>query len=127
MSASRRTVDVSAEALHDRVAQELEGGYRIALVAAHDDGDWLRVVYVLTSGPPDQRLELTVRLDPHDPRVPTLSDISFPASRFERQMHDTFGIIPEGHPFLRPLVRHSHWPEHWYPMRRDAGPTPAMA
>ena len=42
-------------------------------------------------------------------------------------MHDTFGIIPEGHPFLRPLVRHSHWPDDWYPMRRGAGPTPAMA
>lgn len=127
MSAPLRTIDLSREALHDRVKQELESGYRLALVAAHDDGDCLRVVYVLTSGPPDQRLELIVRLDPHDPRVPTLSDISFPASRFERQMHDTFGIVPEGHPFLRPLVRHSHWPEHWYPMRHDAGPTPAMA
>jgi Ni,Fe-hydrogenase III large subunit len=42
-------------------------------------------------------------------------------------MHDTFGIIPEGHPFLRPLVRHSHWPESWYPMRHDAGPAPTMA
>jgi Ni,Fe-hydrogenase III large subunit/Ni,Fe-hydrogenase III component G len=127
VSASLRTFDVSAQALHDRVERELENGYRLALVAAHDDGDCLRVVYVLTSGPPDQRLELTVRLDRNDPRVPTLSDISFPASRFEREMHDTFGIIPEGHPFLRPLVRHSHWPEHWYPMRHDAGPTPAMA
>ncbi|HVB50404.1 MAG TPA: NADH-quinone oxidoreductase subunit C [Acidimicrobiales bacterium] len=126
MSGLRRSIDVSAQALHDRVKQELGSGYRLALVAAHDDGDSLRVVYVLTSGPPDQRLELTVRLDAHDPRVPTLSDISFPASRFERQMHDTFGIVPEGHPFLRPLVRHSHWPEYWYPMRRDAGPTPAI-
>ncbi len=56
-----------------------------------------------------------------------MSDISFPASRFEREIHDTFGIVPDGHPFLRPLVRHSHWPEHWYPMRHDAGPTPTMA
>jgi len=126
MSASLRTIDVTAEALHDRVERELKSGFRVALVAAHDDVDCLRVVYVLTSGPPDQRLELTVRLDRHDPRVPTLSDISFPASRFERKMHDTFGIIPEGHPFLRPLVRHSHWPAHWYPMRRDVGATPAI-
>lgn len=123
----RKTLEIPASALHDRAKQTLESGCRLALIAAHDDGECLRVVYVFTSGPPDHRLELTVRLDPHDPRVPTLSDISFPASRFERQMHDTFGVIPEGHPFLRPLVRHSHWPEHWYPMRHDAGTTPAMA
>jgi Ni,Fe-hydrogenase III large subunit/Ni,Fe-hydrogenase III component G len=123
----RETLEIPAAALYGRAKQTLESGYRLALIAAHDDGECLRVVYVFTSGPPDQRLELTVRLDPHDPRVPTLSGLSFPAGRFERQMHDTFGIIPVGHPFLRPLVRHSHWPEHWYPMRRDAGPTPAMA
>ena len=123
----RETLEIPASTLHARAKQTLENGYRLALIAAHDDGESLRVVYVFTSGPPDHRLELTVRLDPSNPRVPTLSDLSFPASRFERQMHDTFGIVPEGHPFLRPLVRHSHWPEHWYPMRHDAGPTPAMA
>jgi Ni,Fe-hydrogenase III large subunit/Ni,Fe-hydrogenase III component G len=127
VSALRETLEIPVAALHDRAKQALERGHRLALIAAHDDDECLRVVYVFTSGPPDRRLELTVRLDPHDPRVPTLSDISFPASRFERQVHDTFGVIPEGHPFLRPLVRHSHWPEHWYPMRHDAGTTPAMA
>ena len=127
MTQLRETLEIPASELHGRAQQALASGSRLALIAAHDDGDRLRVVYVFTSGPPDRRLELTVQLDPHDPRVPTLSDLSFPASRFERQMHDTFGVIPEGHPFLRPLVRHSHWPETWYPMRRDAGPSPAMA
>lgn len=127
MSERDRAMDVPASALRGWAARALESGSRLALIAAHDDHDFLRVVYVFVSGPPDRRLELTVRLDPHDPRVPTLSDISFPASRFEREMHDTFGIVPEGHPFLRPLVRHSHWPDNWYPMRHDAGPTPAMA
>jgi Ni,Fe-hydrogenase III large subunit/Ni,Fe-hydrogenase III component G len=123
----RETVEIPVPTLHVRAKQALESGYRLALVAGHDDGDALRVVYLFTTGPPDHRLELTVRLDPLNPRVPTLSDLSFPASRFERQLHDTFGIVPEGHPFLRPLVRHSHWPDDWYPMRHDAGPTPAMA
>jgi Ni,Fe-hydrogenase III large subunit/Ni,Fe-hydrogenase III component G len=127
VSGLRETFEIPVSELHGRAKQALESGARLALIAAHDDGDALRVVYVFTSGPPDRRLELTVQLDPRDPRVPTLSDLSFPASRFERQMHDTFGVIPEGHPFLRPLVRHSHWPDDWYPMRRDAGPTPAMA
>lgn len=121
------TIDIPASALHACVEQTLASGYRLALVAAHDDRQSLRVVYVFMSGPPDQRLEITVRLDPESPHVPTLSDLSFPASRFEREMHDTFGIIPDGHSFLRPLVRHSHWPEHWYPMRHDTAATPEIA
>ena len=52
-----------------------------------------------------------MRLDPARPVVPSLASLSFPASRFEREMHDLFGIIPTGHPFLRRLVLHQHWPE----------------
>ncbi len=118
--------DITPGALHDVSRTALEDGYRVALVAAHDDRECLRVVYVFVRGALEERREFSVRLDPRDPRVPTLSDLSFPAGRFEREMHDTFGIVPEGHPFLRPLVRHSHWPEHWYPMRHDAGNVPDM-
>jgi len=104
----------------------LAGGHRLAGVAGHDDGDALRVVYIFTSGPPDVRHELVVRLSPGHPSVETLSDLSFSASRFERELHDDFGIVPEGHPFLRPLVRHQHWPEGWHPLLKNAGPMPAV-
>ncbi len=64
---------------------------------------------------------------PDRPSVPSLGHLSFPASRFEREMHDLFGIVPDGHPFLRPLVLHQHWPEGWHPMlpRRRAATTDA--
>lgn len=127
MIGRRSTFEIPVTALRERAGQAFERGYRLALIGAHDDVECLRVVYVFTSGPPDHRLELTVRLDPDSPHVPTLSDLSFPASRFERQMHDTFGVIPDGHPFLRPLLRHSHSPEHWYPMRHGAGPAPSSS
>ena len=65
-------------------------------------------------------------MTPRRPVVPSLAGLSFPASRFEREIHDLFGIIPDGHPFLRRLVLHQHWPEGWHPMRRDAGPPPPM-
>ena len=99
-------------------------GYRLGLVAAHDDGATLRVVYLFLAGNPDRRVELQVRLVAGDPRLPTLSHLSFPASRFEREMHDLFGIVPVNHPLPRRLVRHAHWPAGWYPMRRNAGPPP---
>jgi Ni,Fe-hydrogenase III large subunit/Ni,Fe-hydrogenase III component G len=124
--AARQAHQVTASGLHAEAARLLAAGYRLALVAAHDDQDALRVVYVFSAGPPDRRAELEVRLDPARPVVPSLAGLSFPASRFEREIHDLFGIIPDGHPFLRPLVLHQHWPQGWHPMRRDAGPPPPM-
>ncbi|MGA2968984.1 MAG: NADH-quinone oxidoreductase subunit C [Acidimicrobiales bacterium] len=103
-----------------------ESGFRLALVSASHDGDLIRVVYLFVDGPPDQRLELHVRLDTDSPRVASLAHLSFPAGRFEREMRDLFGIEPIGHPQPRPLVLHQHWPPGWHPMRADAGPQPAM-
>ena len=44
---------------------------------------------------------------------------SFAASLFEREVHDLFGIVPDGHPDLRRLALHQFWPEGYYPLRRD--------
>jgi len=122
----RQTHQITAGELTAEAARLLTAGYRLAAVAAHDDSRALRVVYVFCAGPPDQRAELEVRLDPARPEVPSLAHLSFPASRFEREIHDLFGIIPQGHPFLRRLVLHQHWPDGWHPMRRQAGPPPPM-
>ena len=110
--------------LSEQAAALLEDGFRLGLVAAHDDGPTLRVVYLFLAGPPDRRIELEVTLPADDPALPSLASLSFPASRFEREMHDLFGIEPVNHPLPRRLVRHAHWPAGWYPMRHNAGPHP---
>ncbi len=124
--AVRQVLPITAGELAAEAALLFAAGYRLAAVAAHDDEHTLRVVYVFCAGPPDRRAELEVRLDPARPAVPSLAALSFPASRFEREFHDLFGIIPEDHPFPRRLVLHQHWPEGWHPMRRHAGPPPPM-
>jgi Ni,Fe-hydrogenase III large subunit/Ni,Fe-hydrogenase III component G len=124
--AARQACEITAGELAAEAGRLFAAGYRLAAVAAHDDDRTLRVVYVFSAGPPDRRTELEVRLDPGYPEVPSLASLSFPASRFEREIHDLFGIIPAGHPFLRPLVLHQHWPPGWHPMRRQAGPPPPM-
>ncbi len=123
---ARTAADIAPDQLPKCARVLLGAGWRLALVAAHDDGAELRVVYLFTSGPPDRRLELRVHLDPQHPAVPSLTAISFPASRFEREMSDLFGITPLGHPKPSRLVLHQHWPDDWRPLRRDAGPAPAM-
>ncbi|MFR9779476.1 NADH-quinone oxidoreductase subunit C [Micromonospora sp. MS34] len=120
-------VEVTADRLAEHAGQLLADGSRLALVAAHHDPDAIRIVYLFTAGPPDRRTELHLRVDPDRPAVPSLAALSFPASRFEREMHDLYGVRPENHPLPRRLVRHPHWPHGWYPMRADAGPRPPLA
>jgi len=115
---------IPAAKLGEQAAALFKDGFRLGLVAAHDDGATLRIVYLFLAGDPDRRIELEVTLPADNPRIPTLASLSFPASRFEREMHDLFGIVPVGHPQPRRLVRHAHWPAGWYPMRHDAGPPP---
>jgi len=118
---------ISADELADRTEALLTTGYRIGLVAAHDDtvaGGGLRIVYLFLAGQPDRRVELECLVSATDPALESLAYLSFPLSRFEREMRDLYGIRPLGHPRPRRLVRHAHWPQGWYPMRADAGPAP---
>jgi Ni,Fe-hydrogenase III large subunit/Ni,Fe-hydrogenase III component G len=122
----RAVVELVSDELVASARLLLESGYRLALVGASHDADNIRVVYLFVDGPPDQRLELHLRLDADNPRVASLAHLSFPAGRFEREMRDLFGVEPIGHPQPRSLVLHQHWPPDWRPMRADAGPQPPM-
>ena len=107
------------------MAEDLLGnGFRLGLVAAHEDEGTFRVVYLFLAGWPDRRVELECVVPTDDPAVRSLAYLSFPAGRFEREMADLYGIRPAGHPKPRRLVRHAHWPEDWYPMRSGATAVP---
>ena len=58
-------------------------------------------------------------LPPGEERFPSLGDRIPSASLYEREIADLFGLVPEGHPQLKPLVFHGHWPEGVHPLRRD--------
>ncbi len=99
--------------------------FRLALVAGHDDERGLRVVYTFLA-PGERPVELHVALDPSTRAGVSLAALSFPASRFERELFDLYGIEPVGHPQRRPLIRHAHWPEGYHPMAAGTGPAPTL-
>jgi Ni,Fe-hydrogenase III large subunit/Ni,Fe-hydrogenase III component G len=118
--------EVDASTLADVAEGLLAQGRRLALVAGHDDGQaGLRVVYAfLATGEP--AVELHLRTGRDAPVVPTLAGLSYPASRFERELHDLFGIVPVGHPLPQRLLLHGHWPRGWHPLRADAAADPVF-
>ena len=122
----RAVIETTVHELRNDATALLEQGWGLALVAAHDDLVTIRVVYVFLKGPPDQRTELVVRLDPINPELPSLANISFGASRFEREIKDLFGVELRDHPQPRRLVLHQHWPHNWYPMRHGVVDKPLM-
>lgn len=118
---ARQSLEVSADELLPFAKTLLDHDNRLALVSGHEDESGLRVTYVFTGGPPNRCVELTLRVDAARPIVPSLASVSFSANRFERELHDLFGIESEGHHNLAALVSHGKWADNWYPLRRDAG------
>ena len=106
------------------VARLLSDGFRPVMVLGVEDDDCFRVVYVLARPADDHRVELVLRTPRDQPSIPSLAALSYPVGRFEREIRDLYGITPRGHPLPYRLIRHGHWPQGWYPMRRGADPTP---
>ena len=65
-------------------------------------------------------LHASAPLHPEQLELPSLAPFHYPASRFEREIRDLFGIVPVGHPDPRPLVKHGFWPADYFPLRKDA-------
>ncbi|HEX9770711.1 MAG TPA: NADH-quinone oxidoreductase subunit C [Kiloniellales bacterium] len=82
------------------------GAFFVHYLFAHRTANWF--------------LHASTRLEAEQPELPSLAPFHYPASRFEREIRDLFGILFVGHPDPRPLVKHGFWPERYYPMRKDA-------
>jgi len=82
----------------------------------------IEVVYFLSSYSRDDLkhlvLSLKVHLDREKPSLPTLTPIWESANLFEREAHEMFGVIFEGHPNLQKLLLQDNW-DGPPPMRKD--------
>ncbi len=62
---------------------------------------------------------LSTDVSAENPIYPSLTHSIMAAHWYERQIHDQFGIVAEGHPDFRRLMHHQNIPEGTYPMRKD--------
>ncbi|TAL09145.1 MAG: hydrogenase large subunit [Nitrospirae bacterium] len=83
----------------------LQPGFRLYyLFSLAGGGDWLILQTELTGGD-----RLFHSITPH----------IHAAKWYEREIRDMFGLIAQGHPDLRRLVRHEHWPKGAHPLKKD--------
>jgi Ni,Fe-hydrogenase III large subunit/Ni,Fe-hydrogenase III component G len=100
-------------------------GARLILVLAEDRRSQAGAFFVhhLFAHPRENWfLHASIQLDAIRPELESLAGLHYPASRFEREMTDLFGIQVNGHPDPRRLVRHAFWPDDYHPLRKDAEP-----
>lgn len=96
--------DLILMAAEDRRA--ISGGFFVHYLFAHRAENWL--------------LHVSAPLAAARPELTSLAQYHYPASRFEREIRDLFGIAIPGHPDPSPLVKHAFWPADYYPLRKDA-------
>src|SRR5262249_35220206 len=84
-------------------------GARSQFLAAADTratGEDFTLAYVFAPVQLAPSVTILVSVPAAEPRFASLATRSFAASRFEREIHDLFGLVPEGHPDLRRLALH---------------------
>lgn len=62
---------------------------------------------------------LTVEVVGSHRLFPSITPTIHAAQWYERTIRDQFGLIPQGHPDLRRLIRHEHWPKGAHPLKKD--------
>ena len=108
-----------------RLAQALRAdfGAELRLMVGNDrrgDIGALEVYYLFAHPTENWFLHARKMLAAEAPTVASLGIFHHPASLFEQEMYDLFGITPTNHPDPRPLVRHGFWPADFFPLRKDA-------
>jgi Ni,Fe-hydrogenase III large subunit/Ni,Fe-hydrogenase III component G len=118
-----RVAAVDVRALAEALRADL--GAELRLMVANDrraDAGRYEVYYLFAHPVERWWVQAVTHLPPDRPSLESLATVHHPASLFEREIHDLFGIPAAGHPDPRPLVRHGFWPADYFPLRKDAAP-----
>lgn len=77
---------------------------QLLCLACVDYQDHLQLVYFLHSLEPDRTMVVKTSVATDNPRLPSVTPIWRAGEWYEREAHDLFGVIFDGHPDLSPLL-----------------------
>ena len=86
-------------------------------LACVDYSEYFQLVYVLQSLDPERTVVLRTDVPYSDPTVPSVTSIWRGADWYEREAHDLFGVVFDGHPDLSPLLLYEGF--EGFPGRRE--------
>ena len=75
--------------------------------------------YLFTLAARKDWLLLSVDLPEGEREFASITPVVHAAKWYEREIRDLFGLIPVGHPDMRRLVRHEHWPKGSHPLKKE--------
>lgn len=96
-------IPAEVDTLPEAVGRQLADGARFLALVARADPGGSTTLQVLV-GRSKQVVIVQSRLRPQQRRFPTLTTLTPAAAWYEREVHDLFGLVPEGHHRLQPLV-----------------------
>lgn len=82
-----------------------------------DYQEHFQMVYFLHSLDHEHTLVIKTNVSYADPRLPSVTSVWQAADWYEREAHDLFGVIFEGHPDLAPLLLYEEF--EGYPGRKE--------
>ena len=92
----------------------------VALDRRAELGIWqVRTLWGMAHAAASLEVVTDLALSPDPPSLPSITPLFPAANWYEREIHDLFGIKPEGHPDPRHLAVHPHWPAAVYPLRQE--------
>ena len=97
----------SVERFSDGLAEAVREGWRLVTLFGMPDGDRTRLIAILADDAHGVLAGSSTRVGE---RYPSLTVHCAQANRFEREIAEQCGVIPDGHPWLKPLRRHP--PDH---------------
>ncbi|HEX9080684.1 MAG TPA: NADH-quinone oxidoreductase subunit C [Holophagaceae bacterium] len=108
-------------AFREAVLQAVRGGQRLTCLCGDADH---RLFAVLADDAGKTLSAGRSRLE--GARFPSLTPDCPQAHLFEREMAEQFGLVPEGHPWFKPVRSHRPWNGAADPWSRDEAPQPAV-
>lgn len=106
--------NLDPRAWHDTCVHLRQSGCRVVALFASPIGENqrdFRLIFVVANDA-QSRLGLVSTQVPKDGSFPSLTPSVPQAQAFERDIYERTGLVPEGHPWLKPLRRHSDLETH---------------
>lgn len=109
--------EVPASDLREAAVRYAARGQRLMAMFGRHEGDRIELLVAFDAAP--DIVTLSTHVPVREPHYPSLAAVIPAAAWYERELAETLGVEPVGHPDLRPLLVARALPKGQFPLRKD--------